>query len=129
MLLFDMCSDCINVGICYLKQNPRILCKQHVVFIKDSYRIDPMVFQERMVDVKGTTESRKTPMQPSMSMRSPGECVRAEESEEASPSGSKLGGQQGWLSHTSLRRLQVLHTSKLKPAQREGEFSNACFTF
>ncbi|XP_034060230.1 protein FAM228A [Gymnodraco acuticeps] len=62
--------------------------------------------EERMVDVKGTTESRKTPMQPSMSMRSPGECVRAEESEEASPSGSKLGGQQGWLSHTSLRRLQ-----------------------
>ncbi|KAK5880120.1 hypothetical protein CesoFtcFv8_023178 [Champsocephalus esox] len=62
--------------------------------------------EERMVDVKGTTESRNTPMQPSMSMRSPGECVRAEESEEASPSGSKLGGQQGWLSHTSLRRLQ-----------------------
>ncbi|KAL3052640.1 hypothetical protein OYC64_005218 [Pagothenia borchgrevinki] len=61
---------------------------------------------ERMVDVKGTTESRRTPVQPSMSMRSPGECVRAEESEEASPSGSKLGGQKGWLSHTSLRRLQ-----------------------
>ncbi|KAK5903684.1 hypothetical protein CgunFtcFv8_007441 [Champsocephalus gunnari] len=62
--------------------------------------------EERMVDVKGTTESRKTPMQPSMSMRSPCECVRAEGSEEASPSGSKLGGQQGWLSHTSLRQLQ-----------------------
>ncbi|KAJ4928773.1 hypothetical protein JOQ06_004398 [Pogonophryne albipinna] len=33
--------------------------------------------EERMVDVKGTTESRKTPMQPSMSMRSPGECTTA----------------------------------------------------
>ncbi|KAK1888681.1 Protein FAM228B [Dissostichus eleginoides] len=30
--------------------------------------------EECMVDVKGTTESRKTPMQPSMSMRSPDDC-------------------------------------------------------
>ncbi|KAK5853070.1 hypothetical protein PBY51_006892 [Eleginops maclovinus] len=80
-----------------------------VITFHTHFPVSLLKSEECMVDGKGTTEIRKTPTQPSMrrSMRSPGECVRAKGSEEASPSGSQPGPKQGWLSHTSLRRLQA----------------------
>uniref|UniRef100_A0A3B4UDL5 Uncharacterized protein n=1 Tax=Seriola dumerili TaxID=41447 RepID=A0A3B4UDL5_SERDU len=49
--------------------------------------------------------------------------VRAGKRDEASPSGSQPGAEQDWLSHTSLRHLQVVHSSTNMHTQREGYFS------
>ena len=72
-----------------------------------------------MTDVKDATESRKSLSQSSVRMPSTGKCVRAGRRDEASPSGSQPGTKQDWLSHTSLRRLQVLHSTKLTSAQKD----------
>ncbi|XP_034755517.1 protein FAM228A isoform X2 [Etheostoma cragini] len=46
----------------------------------------------------------ESPSQPSKRMRSTSKCVRAEKTDESSPSGPQPGATQHWRSHTSLRR-------------------------
>lgn len=86
------------------------------------------MFQECMADMKDATESRKRLTQPSVRVRSTGKCVRVEKRDEASPSETQPGNRQAWLSHTSLRRLQVLHLTELTPAPKDEVNSYHCIT-
>lgn len=89
------------------------------MFIND---IQIVFFQECVADLKDASESRKSPSQPSVRTRSTSRCVRAGRRDETSPSGPCHGPKQEWLSYTSLRRLQVLHTITCQQ-QEKGVFS------
>lgn len=83
-----------------------------------------LVFQECMADVKSC---RKSPSPPSARTRSTSKCLRAGKRNEASPSGPQPGSRQDWISRTSLRRLQVSHSTELTPAGKDKvNFLTAC---
>lgn len=87
-----------------------------------SQNLTPLVFQEDMADSRDATVSRMSQFQPSARKRSTSKCVRAEKRDEASSSGSQPSTRQDWLSHTSLRQLQVLHSSKLTASTKDEVF-------
>lgn len=96
--------------ICIFAQLQKIVVSHHNIDL-------PPVSQECTADVEDSAESVKSPSQPSTRARSTGKCAGAGKGNEALPSGLRPRIKQGWLSHTSLRRLQVSHSTTLTPAQ------------
>ncbi|XP_045916742.1 protein FAM228A isoform X2 [Micropterus dolomieu] len=78
-----------------------------VITFHTHFPVNLLKSEECMVDVKDTTQSKKSPSQPSARTGSTGKCVRAGKRDESSVSGQQPGTRQERLSHTSRRRLQA----------------------
>lgn len=73
--------------------------------------------------MKDATETTKSVFLPSSRPKSTSGCSRGGKTNEESSLRSKLGTAQAWLSHTSLRQLQVLHSTKHVCTHKNGDIS------
>ncbi|CAK6962199.1 protein FAM228A isoform X1 [Scomber scombrus] len=78
-----------------------------VITFHTPFNVSLLKSQECMADLKDTSESKRSPSQPSVGTRSTSRCVRARKRDEASPSGPQQGPKQDRLSYTTIRRLQA----------------------